>query len=120
MEISLKERADLLEKTCSQEAMMEFVIEFINFDDFNKLKKKKQRVKSYNVIFLLVLDNIENIIKQDMDGLRLFLQRLDSDCRKLKLILTSYRPLDMSINQYFIYNVLVKNLSNLNSVEHFL
>ena len=55
-----------------------------------------------------------------MDGLRLFLQRLDSDCRKLKLILTSYRPLDMSINQYFIYNVLVKNLSNLNSVEHFL
>ena len=55
-----------------------------------------------------------------MNGLEYLLQRLDSECTKLKLIITSYRPIDISINGNFIYNVVVKNLKDIESVEHFL
>ena len=100
--------------------MMEFVISFINWDNLYIFKKKKSRLQVSKRIFLLVLDNIENIIKQDMNGLEYLLQRLDSECTKLKLIITSYRPIDISINGNFIYNVIVKNLKDIESVEHFL
>ena len=60
----------MLEDTCSVEAMLEFLIDFINGKQFDSLKRKKSLTQSSGKTFLLVLDNLEGIIKKEPDELR--------------------------------------------------
>ena len=49
--------------------MLEFLIDFINGKKFHQLKKKPKN-QSSGKNFLLILDNLEGIIKKEPDALR--------------------------------------------------
>ena len=42
-------------------------------------------------IFLIVFDNLEEVILNDLQELRVVLARLDEECQHLKVIMTTYR-----------------------------
>lgn len=61
--------------------MEEFIISFINCDNDDKLKKRRPSTWfDNNSFFLLVLDNIEEVIYRDIGPLKIFLARLDQEC----------------------------------------
>ena len=65
LNLSFTERGKLLEKTCLYMSMIEFITSFINGKN-NDVKIKKQKTNNdTKKIFLLVLDNIEGIIRDD-------------------------------------------------------
>ena len=80
MKLTSKEKSKLLEDTCSVEAMLEFLIEFIKGAKNEKLKRKNSVTHTSGKTFLLVLDNLEGIIKKEPDALRDLLNTLNQEC----------------------------------------
>ena len=121
MEASVRQRVEWIEATCgSDQAMTQFIIDFINCDNDDKLKKKKKRLHLTNEVFILVLDNVETVILNELPTFKAFLTRLDNECKDLKIILTTYRSIGCLDNQYFPPMKLVRRLSDIDSVSMFL
>lgn len=64
---------------------------------------------------MLVLDDTENVIQKDLEEFRKFLEGLEAECRKLKVIVTSYLPLNGLKNKSV--KKTVHKLSNVHSVK---
>ena len=99
--------------------MTQFIIDFVNCENTEKLKKKKQRLESTNDIFVLVLDNLESVIHNQIEPLRKFLSQLDQECDCLKIIITTYRSIGCLDNQTFPPIKIVRKLSEIDSVSLF-
>ena len=106
--------------------MIEFITSFINGKN-NDIKFRKQKANNDNKkLFLLVLDNIEGIIRDDESELHYFLYVLDQDCKNLKVIFTSYRTYTkFEPDLFYPYedetpqSIVVKKLSDIDSVNLF-
>ena len=72
--------------------MIDYFKEFFNCKQQESLKKKKheknEESKSENM-FLLCLDNVDEIIKNDLDDFTYFLQELYDNCPSLRVLVTS-------------------------------
>ena len=103
LNLSSSERGKLLEKTCLDMSMIEFITSFINGKNIDFKFKKQKANNDTKRFFLLVLDNIEGIIRDDQDNFYWFLYRLDQDCLNLKVIFTSYRAYPSRTNLFHPY-----------------
>ena len=103
LNLSSTERGKLLEKTCLDMSMIEFITSFINGKNIDFKFKKQKANNDTKRFFLLVLDNIEGIIRDDQDNFYWFLYRLDQDCLNLKVIFTSYRAYPSRTNLFHPY-----------------
>ena len=104
--------------------MIEYIVSFFNNKQEEKLKKMKHVTQDGNQkehLFLLCLDNVEEIISNDKDEFTKFLGELYDSCPRIRIIVTSFRDigrLPNEINGPKVY--FLRQLRSHSAVELFL
>ena len=95
LDVRKEDRRHLAEQTCSQDRLIEYLTSFFNNEQDEPLKKKKPRSVGSETkqLFLLCLDNAEEIILNDKDEFTKFLAYLYDNCPNIRIIVTSYRDI---------------------------
>lgn len=92
----------MIEDMCSEDKLKDFLKDFFSGRNSYSLAKKKFRSKNGDPeLFLLCLDNIEEMIISDEDGnFKAFLSELYDDCPNLRILVTSILTLGTLPNQH--------------------
>ena len=91
LSIDKEAQRNLLDNVCSQQKMIDYFKDFFNCKQQESLKKTKheQNEGKSEHLFLLCLDNVDEIIKNDLDDFTFFLQELYDNCATLRVLVTS-------------------------------
>lgn len=124
LELDHDQKITLMEKTFSNEGMEEYLIDFFNQRQPEQLAKQKSKMKNKQSkgkqLFLLCLDNANNLIKYDREELASFLASLYDNCPNLRIIVTADRSFGRLPNNVNVKPYLLRPLRENETVRLFL
>lgn len=91
LKLNAEQKRELENETFSQEAMIDFIINFFNGSISQNYIRQKHVNKRANNLFLICLDNAGQVIEHADEEFIDLLQTMHDSCPKLRLIITTNR-----------------------------
>ena len=125
LDMSDKEKRNLIDQNCSEQRMIDYIVSFFNCKQDEKLLKKNKHSESNNQkkesMFLVCLDNVEEIISNDRIEFLKYMGELYDSCNRVRIIVTSFRDIGRIPNEINVPKVcFVRQLRSISAVKLFL
>lgn len=121
IDLSEQKKTEMVEALCSEDKLKDYLKDFFNGnrkEPFVKKRHKSQR--GDRELFMLCLDNIEEMILNDEDGdFKTFLAELYDECSDLRILVTSILTLGTLPNEVVPEVQIVRSLKTASSAKLF-
>lgn len=101
--------------------MIDYIVSFFNCNSEKLLKKKYSESNQKESMFLICLDNVEEIISNDKTEFTKYLGELYDNCNRVRIIVTSFRDIGRLPNEMNVPKVcFLRQLRSISAVKLFL